>query len=259
MIKPFKLTSILSILFLLGACSSEPKPEEDQGQVILEGGMLGTGHSVLDSGTTQAFDQLDQSIEGSTQWEQYKAPSASTFTTKATDTFITGYVGNIFISQDETKWSWTESYFLDGTDPEDSTISYDNELSQMDAREGKNLLIIEDKDFTLFTCTDGTLPNTSTTYNKILDKKGYTRIYKMEASKNTHWQSLKVGGSGNWGVGLPARNLEYLAVNQTETTFSYFFVGPKMNGLNEIQGKYTIIGYQSIDNAIESAYSFEKK
>ena len=213
--------ALLSMLFVLGACSVAP---------TVPGG---TGDEVVDGGLSDALDQIGGSdaVNGMDIWSMSAKESAGNITSTCTDI--------LYFSANKFKNILTFTY--DGTgDISRIEVTFDNEVAIKSAAEG-----------TLATSTTFKLFNN--TGAEITELQGYTTLYTQTSTKETCWVSSKLGGNDKW-KSVEART-SYHIVSKVGDKLSMIRISLKTEGKPE--DGYTIYG--TMDESIKNARTYTKK
>ena len=207
-------------MIILGACSSEPESTDSR--------FKSSGNAVLDAGTSDALDRLGDDVARMAQYEKLSKPANGP------------EVENRFFSQVSRS---TGTFKTTSITSFDSTIegkTFDNEVVSKSATEGTSIST------TVFKLTEATTPTT-----EITDKKGYTTLFALTPTKIDFWESVKDGGTGEWG----AQELEtsYFIVKDTGDKRSMIAVGKNDPVTVDGEISYKVIG-NSIDDTDASIY-----
>ena len=222
--------ALLSMLFVLGACSTTGEGDKD---TTIPGG---TGDPVIDAGIKDALTQMG-SVDGMDIWSSLITDISPNNTRKD--------LATMYFSAD--KYKQILATICDGTD---SGITYDNEIICSVATEGD-----------LTTATAFKLFNDAG--NEISELKGYTTLYTRTPTKASTWQSTKLEGTGKW-VSAPPEGLEvfYAIIKKTATELSMIGVGPKRDGGGSVIPNEYVLYHPDMATAIAdiaNSATFTKK
>ena len=156
----------LSILFILGACSSEPGSTDSK--------FKSSGNDVLDAGTSDALDRLG-AVTGMTQHEKLSKPANGP------------EVENRFFSQVSRNTGTFKTTSITSYDGTIDGKTFDNEVVSKSATEGSTTSTAT------FKLTENLDPAA-----EIADKKGYTTLFALTPTKIDFWESVKADGTGEW-------------------------------------------------------------
>ena len=219
--------ALLSMLFVLGACSTTGEGDKD---TTIPGG---TGDPVIDAGIKDALTQMG-SVDGMDIWSSLITDISPNDTCKTLST--------MYFSADKYKQIMVIIY--DGTN---SGITYDNEIVLSSATEGD---LTTATAFKLFDSTD----------NEISELKGYTTLYTRTPTKASGWQSTELGGTDKW-VSVPPEGVgaAYAIIKKTATELSMIDVGPKTDGSDSVIPNEYVLNYPDMATAIADSGTFTKK
>lgn len=217
---------LLSILLILGACSSEPE------QPSLPAGVVGTGDATLDLGTICALGRLG-SVSGMTQWEHQ-----STETLYQKPKLSSKRLTNLFISVGKYKMTGVSVY-----NGASEYNSFNNQITYIFAEEGT--LAIK-TDFKLYNSYPPTSPIP-------IDKEEFTKLYVLTPKKFYEWRSENSGGKGEWEYAtnetLNSQPINCYIVKESSTEMSMLWVIPFKNdvSLTELSVTDAINSGQNLD------------
>ena len=223
--------ALLSMLFVLGACSTTGNDKDTGG---------GTGDPALDAVIDEAIkDAITQigSVEGMDSW-------SSSYLLSEEEKLETIYSGNLYFSTGEYKFINAGIYNGFVVNDDGSKVTFDNELSTVRAVKGT---LAVSTDFKLFDNTGA----------EIKDKKGYTTLYTQTFTKDITWCSAKSGGLETWeDSGIEEIGyISYTIIKKTDTELSMISVSLKTTGKPE--DGYKIYG--TMDEEIAEAITYTKK
>ena len=219
--------ALLSMLFVLGACSTTGEGDKD---TTIPGG---TGDPVIDAGIKDALTQVG-SVDGMDIW--------SSLTTNISPNSTRKTLSTMYFSAD--KYKQITPTICDGTN---SGITYDNEIVFSVATEGD---LTTATTFKLFDSTS----------NEISELKGYTTLYTTTPTKASTWQSTKLEGTGKWVSAPPeALGALYAIIKKTATELSTIDVGPKKDGSGSVIPNEYVLYHPDMATAIADSITFTKK
>ncbi|MGL5955934.1 MAG: hypothetical protein ACRC0X_04935 [Brevinema sp.] len=228
----------LSMLFILGACSTVPNNNNDgnggntgDGDTTLPPGVGSTGDPLLDEALKDSLDQIG-SVSGLTHWMFKSEETCESLDIK--------WVDNYFIGTDTYKIVSLTLY--DGNDEEMG--SFDNEIIYQTVEEGSFPSTGQFKIMLL-----------SADVTDDLASEGYNKIYTFAPKKVKEWYSSKIDEeSGDQWVDIDDLSPEYILVKEDGDKLS-------MIGLSKQEKDteaYDLNG-NTVEEAIENAMEFIKK